>query len=109
MVNKFFYIKGGSETYYFALKRLLEQHHHTVVDFSMKDPKNFPSPYERYFVENIDYNAQQNIANQMKLGVKLIYSQEAKQKLEQLIRKEKPDIAHLHISNTSFPFRFWTC
>ena len=97
MVNKFFYIKGGSETYYFALKRLLEQHHHTVVDFSMKDPKNFPSPYERYFVENIDYNAQQNIANQMKLGLKLIYSQEAKQKLEQLVRKEKPDIAHLHI------------
>ena len=77
MVNKFFYIKGGSETYYFALKRLLEQHHHTVVDFSMKDPKNFPSPYERYFVENIDYNARQNIASQMKLGVKLIYSQDA--------------------------------
>ena len=23
MVNKFFYIKGGSETYYFALKHLL--------------------------------------------------------------------------------------
>ena len=63
----------------------------------MKDPKNFPSPYERYFVENIDYNARQNIASQMKLGAKLIYSQEAKQKLEQLVRKEKPDIAHLHI------------
>ena len=34
MVNKFYYIKGGSETYYFALKRLLESKGHTVVDFS---------------------------------------------------------------------------
>ena len=41
MVNKFFYIKGGSETYYFALKRLLEEHGHTVIDFSMQDEKIF--------------------------------------------------------------------
>lgn len=37
MVNKFFYIKGGSETYYFALKRKLEKEGHIVIDFSMKD------------------------------------------------------------------------
>ena len=33
MVNKFHYIVGGSETYYFSLKRLLEQRGHTVIDF----------------------------------------------------------------------------
>lgn len=43
MVNKFFYIKGGSETYYFALKRKLEKEGHIVIDFSMKDKKNFES------------------------------------------------------------------
>ena len=52
MVNKFYYIKGGSETYYFALKRLLESKGHTVVDFSMQDDKNFVSPYSDYFVKN---------------------------------------------------------
>ena len=56
MVNKFFYIKGGSETYYFALKRLLESKGHEVIDFSMKDEKNFESPYANYFVEAVDYN-----------------------------------------------------
>ena len=56
MVNKFFYIKGGSETYYFALKRLLESKGHEVIDFSMKDEKNFESPYSDYFVEAVDYN-----------------------------------------------------
>lgn len=97
MVNKFHYIKGGSETYYFALKRLLESEGHEVLDFSMKDEKNFPTPYADYFVDNIDYNTEQNLLSKMKMGMNIIYSFEAKEKLEQLIIDTKPDIAHLHI------------
>ena len=52
MVNKFFYIKGGSETYYFALKRKLEKEGHIVIDFSMKDKKNFESKYADYLYSN---------------------------------------------------------
>lgn len=97
MVNKFFYIKGGSETYYFALRRMLEELGHTVVDFSMEDEKNFSSPYQEYFVSNVDYNGKLNIRQKAVAAVNLIYSMEAKRKLEQLINREKPDIAHLHI------------
>lgn len=97
MVNKFFYIKGGSETYYFSLKKLLEQHGHTVIDFSMKDEKNFESPYSKFFVENVDYNKKQSIFDKVKEAGKIIYSFEAKKKIEELIKETKPDIAHLHI------------
>ena len=97
MVNKFFYIKGGSETYYFSLKKLLEKNGHEVIDFSMKDERNFDSPYSRYFVNNIDYNKKQNFFTKVKLGLKIIYSTEAKKNLEKLIKDTKPDIAHLHI------------
>lgn len=97
MVNKFFYIKGGSETYYFALRRLLESMGHTVVDFSMADEKNFPSPYESFFVSNVDYNGKLSIRQKVTAAANLIYSVEAKQKLEKLIAQEKPDVAHLHI------------
>lgn len=97
MVNKFFYIKGGSETYYFSLKKLLEEKGHTVIDFSMKDEKNFESPYSKFFVDNVDYNKEQSIIEKAKAGVKIIYSYEAKEKLEELIKETKPDIAHLHI------------
>lgn len=97
MVNKFFYIKGGSETYYFALKRLLESKGHTVVDFSMKDEKNYYSPYSNYFVENIDYAHSAGIKGKVKAGCKIIYSFEAKKKFESLVIKEKPDLIHLHI------------
>ena len=97
MVNKFFYIKGGSETYYFALKRLLEAKGHTVIDFSMKNEKNFDSPYREYFVEAVDYNGGMSRKQQLKAARNIIYSTEAKHKLEKLIQDTKPDIAHLHI------------
>lgn len=97
MVNKFFYIKGGSETYYFSLKKLLEQNGHEVIDFSMKDERNFESKYSDFFVDGVDYNKEQSIFSKIKAGMKIIYSLEAKKKLEKLIKETKPDIAHLHI------------
>lgn len=97
MVNKFHYIKGGSETYYFSLKQLLEEKGHEVIDFSMKDSKNHPSIYEPYFVDSVDYNKKQGLVEKAKIGVKLIYSKEAKQKFEQLVKDTKPDLVHLHI------------
>ena len=97
MVNKFYYIKGGSETYYFALKRLLESKGHTVVDFSMQDDKNFVSPYSDYFVKNVDYNNKEGIFSRIKAAADIIYSYEAKRKFEQLVNEVKPDCIHLHI------------
>lgn len=97
MINKFFYIKGGSERYYFSLKKLLEDNGHIVIDFSMQDNKNFESKYSEYFVKNIDYNKKQSLFLKIKVGLKIIYSFEAKRKLKKLIKATKPDIAHLHI------------
>ena len=97
MVNKFFYIKGGSETYYFNLKKMLEEHGHTVIDFSMQDDKNLPSKYSKYFVSNIDYNAKQSFLKKIILGFKIVYSLESKRKFEELIKDTKPDIIHLNI------------
>ena len=97
MINKFFFIKGGSETYYFSLKELLEKNGHTVIDFSMQDDRNFESEYSNFFVKKIDYNIKQCWFSKVKNGLKIIYSFEAKRKLEKLIKQTKPDIAHLHI------------
>ena len=97
MVNKFFYIKGGSETYYFELKRKLEEEGHQVVDFSMKDEKNFESPYSDFFVDNVDYTGNSSLSSKLKIASNIIYSKEAKKKFESLVLKEKPDIVHLHI------------
>lgn len=97
LVNKFHYLKGGSETYYFSLKELLEEHGHEVIEFSMNDLKNLPSKYSDYFIDNIDYNKKQSLITKASLAIKLVYSFEAKNKIEKLIKDYKPDIAHLHI------------
>lgn len=97
MVNKFHYIVGGSETYYFALKRLLEENGHTVIEFSMHDERNIPSDYVSYFVRNVDYNGEMSLMNKIKVASSIIYSTEAKKKFEELVINTKPDIIHLHI------------
>ena len=97
MANKFFYIKGGSETYYFALKRLLESKGHEVIDFSMKDDKNLESDYSDYFVEGVDYNGKMSKSAQLKAARNIIYSKEAKKKFERLVKDTSPDLVHLNI------------
>ncbi|RDU24786.1 glycosyltransferase family 4 protein [Anaerosacchariphilus polymeriproducens] len=94
-INKFFYIKGGAETYYFELNHMLEKHGHQVMHFSMKHENNVSSAYNEYFINNIDYYKQTRFFQKVKNAGKIVYSIEAAKKLEQLIKKEKPDIAHL--------------
>lgn len=97
LVNKFHYIKGGSETYYFGLADILRKQGHEVIFFSMKDEKNVPCEQEKYFVENVDFNQKMNLVKLVKASLKMLYSLEAKRKFEQLLIDEKPDIIHLNI------------
>lgn len=100
MVNKFFYRKAGSEAYMFDLIDLLHEKGHQVIEFSMKDEKNQKSEYDKYFIDNIDFNKKEGVIKSIKKALHLLYSFETKHKLETLIKKEKPDIAHLQ--NFSF-------
>jgi glycosyltransferase involved in cell wall biosynthesis len=95
-INKFFYLRGGSETYFFDLIKLLEQNGHEVITFSTKSSKNLPSPYEKFFVEEIDFGKREGLVKSLKKFGHSLYSLEAKKKLEKLILETKPDLAHLH-------------
>ncbi|MEC0369208.1 glycosyltransferase [Paenibacillus chibensis] len=97
LINKYFYIKGGSETYFFGLKQMLEEHNHTVIEFSMKDERNEDSSYEGYFVSHIDYEQNGSLLAKMKNGLKLIHSKEAFSKLCRLIEDTRPDVAHVNL------------
>ena len=74
-INKFYYRKGGSEAYYFALADLLRENNHEVIPFSMKDNKNYETKYSKYFIENISYE-NMGIKEKAINGAKLIYSYE---------------------------------
>ncbi|MDP2923947.1 MAG: glycosyltransferase family 4 protein [Candidatus Omnitrophota bacterium] len=95
LANKFFYLKGGSEYVFFDSAKLLESRGHKVIFFSMRHPRNFSSEYEKYFVSNVDYESNR-FKSKIDASLKLLYSFEAKRKIEELIKKERPDVAHLH-------------
>lgn len=91
LVNKFHYLKGGSEKYYFELGQLLKENGHEVAFFSMKDEKNIKTDCKEYFVEAIDLNSN----NKLK-ALDVIYSKENKKKMQEALEDFKPDIVHLN-------------
>ena len=90
-INKFHYLKGGSERYYFGLSEELEKQGHEVIFFSMLDLKNKESKYQKYFIKNVDLHKFSFINI-----IKFFYNYEAVRNLKKLLKQEKPDIAHLH-------------
>ena len=96
LVNKYFYRKGGAETYFFALAEGLKALGHEVAFFSMQHPDNEPSYWSKYFVSEKDYVGKISVFQQAKEAATLIYSFEAKRKFEALLEEFQPDIIHLN-------------
>ena len=91
LVNKFHYLKGGSEKYYFELGDLLKKHGHQIAFFSMKSDKNLKTKEKEYFVDEIDLNTGSKLK-----ALDVIYSKENKIKMLQAIEDFRPDIIHLN-------------
>lgn len=96
LVNKYFYRKGGAETYFFALAEGLRALGHEVAFFSMQHPNNEPSYWSKYFVSQKEYVGKISPVQQVKEAATLIYSFEAKRKFEALLEEFKPDVIHLN-------------
>ena len=91
LVNKFHYLKGGSEKYYFELGELLKEQGHEVAYFSMQDEKNIKTDCKEYFVEKFDLN---NSSKWKALNV--IYNYRNYKKMKEAMEEFKPDIVHLN-------------
>ncbi len=90
-INKFYYLKGGSERYLFELSKILEENGHKVIPFSTQNNQNEKSEYSKYFIKLINLD-KFNIKN----IIKFFWNYDAIKQLEKLIKKEKPNIVHLH-------------
>ncbi len=102
LINKFFFLNGGSETVFFQERNFLRSQGHPVVDFSMDHPRNLASRYADYFVPNVEYRhngghgGTPRLWEKLRTAARLVHNSDAVRNLDALIRKEKPDIAHLH-------------
>lgn len=91
LVNKFHYVNGGSEKYYFELGKLLKKNGNEVAYFSMKDDRNIKTGDKEYFVEKIDLNTGSKLK-----ALDIIYSKKNYKKMQEAIDDFKPDIVHLN-------------
>jgi glycosyltransferase involved in cell wall biosynthesis len=95
LVNKFFYLQGGTERYLFALQDLLESYGHETIPFAMAHPKNVKNEFSGYFVSQVDVSKPRLSWSGAKAAGRVVYSFEAAAKLRKLIRDTKPDVAHI--------------
>ena len=93
---------GGTTRVVFEIAKVLQAKGHQVIPFTAWNPAlktNVPAwvaNYRQYFVGYEDFSKfGLNIKSFKKAG-KMIYNREAAEKIEQLIKAEKPDIAYLH-------------
>lgn len=96
MMNKYFYLKGGAEKYFFELQDLLKRNGHDIVPFCMESERNLPTPHSRYFVPHVDYGGAMNPLSKIRAAARTIHYPEAERRAEALICETRPDIVHVH-------------
>lgn len=96
LVSNYFYIFGGAERAFFNTSKVLKEHGHKVISFAMRSPKNLPSGYSEYFIPEIDLSDRSDPIRNILQGPIQVYNRQARIKLGLLIKKEKPDIVHIH-------------
>lgn len=102
LVNYRYFISGGPEKYMFNIKKILEEHGHEVVPFSVRSNKNVATEYEKYFVEPIGgrdatyYSEYQKTPRTIwKMLSRSVYSLEVKRAIQREIQETKPDLVYI--------------
>lgn len=95
LVNKFFYLKGGSEKYMFSLAEAFKAKGHEVIFFCMQDEKNGECSTSKYFVRKRTADA--GFKGKLDLALHIAYSKEAYKKMTDLLIVEKPDLIVLNL------------
>ena len=96
LINVFFHIEGGADTAFFNTAELLTEKGHEVIYFCMHHPRNKLTKFNKYFVSYIDLKKPINFRQKLRIILRLFWSFDTNRKLEDLIKKEKPDMAHIH-------------
>ena len=96
-INKYYFLKGGAETYMLDLMEVQKAAGHEVAIFAMEDLRNLPTPWSAYFSEPVATNYQlYAIRYTLRSAIRFIYNRDAQKKLADLLDAFQPDIVHLH-------------
>jgi glycosyltransferase involved in cell wall biosynthesis len=94
--NKFHYLKGGAERYFFELTKILTRNGDAVVPFAMRSEKNLPSHYDRFFVSEVKTDRVRFDREGLRTAKRMLWSFEAAKKFSGLLAAFPPEIIHVH-------------
>ena len=111
LVNYRYFISGGPEKYMFNIKKILEEHGHEIIPFSVHSNKNVETEYAKYFVEPIGgrdatyfEECKKTPKTIWQLMTRSIYSFEVKKAIQKEIKDTKPDLVYIiHFVNKLSP------
>jgi glycosyltransferase involved in cell wall biosynthesis len=95
-VNNYHYRRGGSDVVYLDHAALMDEQGWTNGFFSMNHPKNFVTPWSKYFIDEIEFGNAYTVTQKLAMAAKVVYSFEAQKKLKCLLQDFPADVAHLH-------------
>jgi glycosyltransferase involved in cell wall biosynthesis len=106
-VNKYHYLRSGTERYMYNLKRLLESRGHEVELFCMAHPQNLSATYGEYFVSNVDFH-RARLSDTVRVLKRVIWDRAAARRISQVLDMFRPDRVHLfniyhHLSPSILP------
>ncbi|MGK2848905.1 MAG: glycosyltransferase [Minisyncoccota bacterium] len=97
LINKYHFLKGGAERAYFDMAQMLIGQGHSVAFFSMQHRANVSTPWQKYFIENIEYQEKSiSLFRRFSLIGKIWFNIDAMRKLDVLLKEFQPDVAHVH-------------
>ena len=102
MVNKFLYPAGGAEIYMLRLGEQLTAQGHRVEYFGMAHTDNCVGNRWGLYTANMDFHGGSLLSRAI-YTTKVIYSAEARQKMEQLLEQFRPDVLHINNFNYQLP------
>ncbi len=91
-ISQNYYVRGGSDRYFFSLGELLEKQGHHVIPFASSQTQNQPTVWSKYFPEGVNFEKPS-----LRDISRFIYSAPAAKAIDRLVRDNQPQIAHLHI------------
>ncbi len=95
-INNYYYMRGGAEAVFLRHNALFSDAGWDVIPFAMQHEHNLPSPWERYFIQEIEFGNDYSLMEKLVRAPRIIYSLEAKRNMGALIAERRPDIAHAH-------------
>lgn len=100
VANYRFFITGGPERYMFNFMAAAQRHGVEVIPFSVQNPENQPTEYERYFAkpraDALMYaDTKHTFKNLYGMVRSVVWNSDAENRLRKLIRDTRPDAVYI--------------